>query len=596
MCVVRATNQKTMKTTKKQINYRAYSRKSSEAEDRQTLSIDSQIDALKKLASINEITLKAEDFLPESHSAKTAFTRPVFEQLIKHIEQGTAQGILVWHPNRLSRNAVDAARLIELMDQGKLIEIITPSQTFRDTPQDKFFFQLMTSQAKMENDAKGIDVKRGLRKKNEMGFPGGMAKLGYLNDYGKKGDCKIKVDPERFGLVKQLLEMFLTRKHSVRSLLKHADEEMGFRTIQRNKEGGKPLGLSRIYSILKDPFNAGFFYAKDEQGEIIRYEVNKSLPRMITESQYWEIQAMLGGKGRSRPSTNKKTFPYTGITKCGACNSTVTAEHKYQLICSECRLKFSYKNKTHCPRCETFIEAMKNPTYLHYIYYHCTKRKNTDCVERSVWEEDIDKSLASYFEASLKISPDLRDWCLNHFDELDKQEKENEYEVKQSLEKAIAKSEKEFEGLVDMRSKNLLDDEDFIRLQMVKKAEMARLRESLSELGHVDAEAMKRVREAFDLAVGIAEIFKSGEFEEKQGALLDTRSNLTLKDKKINVQHDKLFSIIIRGYLAAKSENKTFEPANWGTDKRKNTNLEIDVPSWLGSWDSNPGPIGYTLP
>ena len=580
-----------MKTTKKQLSYRAYPRKSSEAEDRQTLSIGSQIDELRKLAKNNEINLKEEDIYPESHSAKTAFARPVFEKLIKEIEQGKVHGLLVWHPNRLSRNAIDAARLIQLMDDGKLIEIVTPSQTFRNTPQDKFYFQLMTSQAKMENDAKGIDVKRGLRKKNEMGFPAGVAKPGYLNDHGKKGECKIAIDPDRFGIIKQIFEKFLTGKSSVRVLLKYANEEMGFRTVQRNKEGGKPLALSRLYNILKDPFCAGFFYAKDEYGDLIRYEVNESLPRMITEAQYWEIQALLGRKGQPRPSTNKKMFPYTGITKCGSCNGSVTAEHKYQLICSKCRYKFAYRNRTHCPHCETAIVAMEEPTYLHYIYYRCIKNKNPDCAERSVWEEDIDKSLASYFETNLKISPDLRDWSLQHLDELGKQDKENEYEVKLSLEKAIGKADKEFEGLVDMRSKNLLDDDDFLRLQTAKKAEIAKLRESLAALSHVDNETMNEVKKAFELAVGIAEVFRNGEFEEKKGALSDTRSNLTLKDKKINVYHDELFSIIIRGRLAAQSENKEFEPANWQASKGENLALGEVNPTWLGGWDSDPRPI-----
>lgn len=575
--------------TKPEINYRVYSRKSSEAEDRQTLSIDSQIDELRKLASNKNITVNAESYLKESHSAKSAFARPVFEQVVKDIEQSRVQGILAWHPNRLARNAIDAARLVDLMDKEKLVQIVTPTQTFINTPQDKFMFGFLCLQAKMENDSKGIDVQRGLRKKNEMGFPGGVAKPGYLNDYGQKGNCKIKPDPERLPIIKQIFEMFLTGKHSVRSLLEYA-ESTGFRTIQRKKIGGRPLALSRLYSILKDPFYAGFFYAKDDKRISIRYEVHESLPRIITESQYWEIQGLLGRKGVPRPSVNKHSFAYTGITRCGSCNSSVTAEHKYQLICSECKNKFAYKNRTQCPRCDTYIESMTKPTYLHYIYYHCTKKKNPDCAERSVWEEDIDTSVADYYETELEISPDLRDWCLAHLNQLEKQDKENEYEVKLSIERAIAKAEKEYDGLVNMRSKNLLDDADFIRMQATKKGEIAGLKESLSKLSHVDTEAMAQVKNAFNLAVGIGEVFRNGTFEEKQDALLDTRSNLTLKEKKITVFHDELLSIIIRGRKAAKSENKEFEPANWRADKRKNTNFEVDVPSWLGRWGSNPRP------
>ncbi len=564
------------------IAYIQYCRKSSEAEDRQALSNESQMTENARTAEQHGIRMSDIEILTESKSAKNPFGRPIFEQLYKSIDTGKTQGIIAWHANRLSRNAIDAARLVDLFDKGKLLKIITQQQVFRNTPQDKFMLTLFCSQAKMENDNKSIDVKRGLRKKYEMGIPPGLAPAGYINDYGKKGDTKILPDPERFGLVQQLFELFLSGKYSVRQLLKYSDETLGLRTIQREKEGGKSLKLSRLYDMLKNPLFAGFFYGKDENDTMKRWEAHSMITPMITENQFWQIQAMLGRKSRPRPSVNKLSFAYTGRTKCGACDGAVTAEHKYQLICPACRFKFSYRSKKNCPKCDIAIEQMENPTYLHYIYYHCTKKRDPNCTERSVWEEDIDKTLASYYETSLKISPDLRDWCLKHIDELDKNDKQNEYEAKLSLEKAINKAEREFDGLVDMKSKGLLEDDDFIRLQTAKKAEMIKLRESLSEYGNINPEATKRIAKAFELAVGVAEVFKNGSFEDKQQALSDTRSNLTLKDKTISIYHDELLSIIIRGRLAAKSESKRFEPEKWEANKGKTPPFSDVCPSWLG--------------
>lgn len=61
---------------------------------------------------------------------------------MQQIEAGKANGILVWHPNRLARNAYDGGLLITLMDEGKLMEIRTPHRIYRNTPDDKFFLQL----------------------------------------------------------------------------------------------------------------------------------------------------------------------------------------------------------------------------------------------------------------------------------------------------------------------------------------------------------------------------------------------------------------------------------------------------------------------
>jgi len=133
------------------IEYYIYTRKSTESEDKQVLSIDSQTDELKKIAHDNKIRIKGIE--SEAHSAK-APGRPVFNKMIKEIEAGKAQGLLVWHANRLSRNSVDTGLIIYLLDIGKLKEVRTPGQIFRDNPNDKFLLNLFCSQAKLENDSR----------------------------------------------------------------------------------------------------------------------------------------------------------------------------------------------------------------------------------------------------------------------------------------------------------------------------------------------------------------------------------------------------------------------------------------------------------
>ena len=550
------------------IIYGRYARKSSEAEDRQALSIESQTDELARLALKNGILVDAANTFSEAKSAKSAFTRPEFERLIHEIEGGTIQGILAWHANRLSRNAIDAARLVDLMDKGKLREVVTPSQTFKNTPNDKFMFGLMCLQAKMENDSKGVDVKRGLRKKNEMGFPSGVSKPGYKNDYGMKGQRKIIPDSERFNLVKQLFDLFLSGKYSVRKLLRYSDEILGLNTIQRKKEGGKPLKLSRLYDMLKDPFYAGFFFGKDENEMQTRYEVNESIPRVITEEQYWQIQAMLGRKGAPRPILNRRLFAYTGRTRCGTCAGAVTAEHKYQLICSVCKNKFAYQNKTVCPVCETPIGEMGEPTYLHYVYYHCTKSRDASCPERSVQEKSIDASMTEYAENNLEISKALSEWCIKHVDEPLKTEKENEYEQKATWERQKAEKQSEYDELVRMKMKGLIDDDqEFLKIKANLKAEMKRIDMTISSLGGSNLESLERAKDAFRLVVGVSAVFKSGTYDEKHEVLSSLGSNLTLTNKKLSILNKKLFSVFTNGLLEAKAINKAFEPKNCEADK-----------------------------
>jgi site-specific DNA recombinase len=75
-----------MNQNEKTIKYFLYARKSSESEDRQTQSIDDQINHLKSLAI--DLGLDIVKVFTESKSAKQPNNRPVFEEMINKIEKG----------------------------------------------------------------------------------------------------------------------------------------------------------------------------------------------------------------------------------------------------------------------------------------------------------------------------------------------------------------------------------------------------------------------------------------------------------------------------------------------------------------------------
>ena len=120
----------------KQIQYCLYARKSSESDERQAMSIESQINEMKTLAERENLFIK--EVRQESHSAKSSGLRPVFNQLLIDIRNQEFDAILTWAPDRLSRNAGDLGTLVDLMDQGKLKTIRTFSQSFSNNPNEKF--------------------------------------------------------------------------------------------------------------------------------------------------------------------------------------------------------------------------------------------------------------------------------------------------------------------------------------------------------------------------------------------------------------------------------------------------------------------------
>lgn len=538
-----------------------YCRKSSDAEDRQVQSIPDQIRALKELAAENG--LEVVEVFQEAKSAK-APGRPVFTEMINRINKGEANGLIVWKINRLARNPIDGGTISWLLQQGVIQHIQTYGKSYY--PDDNVL--MMSVELGMANQYVrdlSTDTKRGIRAREENGLPNGVAPVGFLNDLSAEaGNRGWIVDKERFPLIKQMLELYLTGKYSVRTLTRVANEEMGLRTPLHKKQGGKKFVVSYTCdTILKNTVYAGFFFSKT--GE--RHELHPDLPRMITEEQYWQIQKILGNKGRPRPS--KINFSYTGRMTCGSCGGAITAEHKYQLICPGCRKKFAYPNKTNCPGCGIAIKKMENATYLHYTYYHCTKKKRPDCSEGSVRESDIDNYLALYFMEKMKISQALSEWCVKNLGVLEMNDKQNEFERKESLMKAVAKKENEYKELVIMKAKGMLSDDDFISVKGPLRGEIEALKRELTALGNVDQNKLKDAYKAFEMAPGLDEIFRNGSVEEKKDALSEIGSNLTLKDKKLSVSNKKIYEAIMNGLLTAKEKNKEFEPENSEADKDK---------------------------
>jgi DNA invertase Pin-like site-specific DNA recombinase len=558
-----------------------YRRKSSEAEDRQIASLDDQKSELLLMeAKIGFVPAQFETDIDEARSAK-APGRKGFDELIEKIRKGTVNAISVWHPNRLSRNATDIGTLIQLMDDGKLIAVVTPGQTFQNLPMDKFMLQFLCLQAKLENDNKSVDVRRGLRSKVMKGYPTGPAKLGYMNDKaGDKGQRVIFKDDERFLLVKKLWELFLSGKYSVRQVWKIAVKDLGLTTIPKKRQGGKSVSLSHLYRLFADPFYAGFFYYEGE-----RHSVNSSVPRMISESDFQKVQQMLGKKGLPQPQ--KHPSVYNPYMKCGYCKGATTPDFKFQLICSDCKYKFSYRNRENCPKCGIKITDMENPQYLHYIYYQCNKRKNPNCPGGSIEQKEVDDFLKDYAINKLGISQELSEWCLKYLVELDDKEVEERTMVFKVRENEYAQARRDADNLLKMRLREEISEEEYKSLKPQYDSKVTASKRTLDETDDRAMQWRQNTERTFSLAHEIIDIFENGSLEQKKDALGELGSNLMLAERKLTVFNATPFEILLNGLMNAREINPAFEPKSI-EDLSDGNDIFVSVrPTLLRDQDSN---------
>jgi site-specific DNA recombinase len=332
--------------------YCLYVRKSSEDDERQALSIESQIEAMRKVAERDKLDVV--EIIRESKSAKASGAREGFNTLLDWLRQWRYNSILSWAPDRLSRNAWDLGSVVDLMDQGKLQEIRTNGQIFKNAPNEKFLLMILCSQAKLENDNRSINVIRGLKTKAELGHLPHKAPLGYTNErsYLRNG-WKIAIDPERAPYIKLIFEKVAHEGMSGRAVQRFLLEETPMRT-----RSGKPLVVSAIYSILNNSMYYGMYEYPRGSGNWCKGNYEP----IITKELFDEVQDQLNLSPRYRP--RNKNFEFTKIMKCGMCGSGITAQEKFKKILGQ-----------------------KDPRS--YVYYHCSKCHDHKCKNPMIREDAL---------------------------------------------------------------------------------------------------------------------------------------------------------------------------------------------------------------
>ena len=539
------------------MNYFIYARKSSEPDDRQAQSIEDQITILTKQAK--EQKLSVVDILTESKSAKAPNQRPKFQELITRVGKGDGDAILCWNLDRLTRNPVDAGTLQWLLQIGTLKEIKTPSKTY--TQQDSgLIMSVLTGMGNQYIMDLQRNTRRGLTSKAEKGWLPSGSKPGYQNDpTATKGNKTITVDPVHYPLLRKAWDLMLTGTTNPPQILEILNNELGYRTHTHRHLGGKPMARSQIYKVFSDPFYYGEFEYPIGSGKFYQ---GKHTP-MITKEEFNRVQILLGRKGRLKLRTCN--FFATGAITCGECGSGITAEEKWQTICTTCKYKFASINRSECPKCHTPTSSMHKSTILHYIYYHCTKRKNAQCTQGTLTEEKLVEQITTSL-ASIEINDDFKNWAIKHLNALNDQEVGSRNATLSSLQSAYTNVTKRIDNLLSVMiapqnaDGSLLSNDEFKNQKTALLKEKFDLEEQLKFTGERITKWVELSERTFNFARHAKHWFESGDLNTKRQILQGLGSNLTLTDKSLQVDLVEPFQLIQNAVAEVKEISSMFEP------------------------------------
>jgi site-specific DNA recombinase len=529
-----------MKQETNKIRYFVYARKSSESEDRQVASIDAQIEELNKISEQN--TLEIVKVFSESMSAK-APGRPIFNQMLERIHKGEADGILCWKLNRLARNPIDGGQISWLLQQGTIKHIQTFGRSYY--PSDNVI--VMAVELGMANQFirdLSVDTKRGLRAKAERGWYPTYATLGYMhNPFKKKGEKEIINDPERYILVKKMFDLMLTGNYNPPQITKIANDEWGLRT-----RAGKKVAKSTVYRIFTDPFYCGEFEYPKDSGNLFK----GGHEPMITKGEYDRIQQLLGRKSVQRSQTH--SFAFTGLVRCGECGAMITAEDK--------------------------IKHQKNGNSHQYCYYHCTKRKNPNCSQKTIEKKELEKQIVEIL-GQIEIPEEFYEWALEIIKDTNFKEAGNRNQIITSLQKQYNASVQKIDNLIDMRAQSLISEEEFANKKLEFGKEKMKFQELLNDSDLRVDDWLKNAEILFNFAHNAKRAFENGSLQAKREILATLGSNLTLKGRKLTVGLEKSFLLMQEVATEVKGIHKRLEPTKNRIDKREMGVLYAQSPMLL---------------
>src|SRR3989344_4994459 len=270
-----------------------YARKSTDVEDKQVLSIEAQLTELRAFARQENLNVVEE--LIEKQSAKIP-GRKIFNDMVKRIEQGEAQGILAWNPDRLARNSVDGGRIIYLVDCGHLLMLKFPTFWFENTSQGKFMLNIAFGQSKYYVDSLSENTKRGLRQKVRMGIFPSQAPIGYINDSRTK---TIVVDKKKSRVIRLAFERYTKGNQRLEDIANFLAKN-GIST-----RSGKRISKTRTAYILANPFYTGLFNYAGELHE------GKHEP-IISKKLFDSVQEVMKKRGQPDRKAKNEPQPFCG--------------------------------------------------------------------------------------------------------------------------------------------------------------------------------------------------------------------------------------------------------------------------------------------
>jgi len=336
------------KAVKPTIRCAIYTRKSSEEGlDQEFNSLDAQREA----AEAYIVSQKAEgwtalaDRYDDGGYSGGSMDRPALDRLLRDIDRGKIDCVVVYKVDRLSRSLLDFARIMERFERHG-VSFVSVTQQFNTThSMGRLTLNILLSFAQFEREIIGERIRDKLAAQARKGkWTGGAPVLGY--DVDRTGPSpRLIINAKEAARVREIFRMYVQEASLlpvVRELARRGWVNKRRETKKGRKLGGRPFDKATLYQLLTNPTYTGKMRYKDElhAGE---HEA------IIDQELFDKVQKQLKLNGRTGGAEvrNKYGALLRGLLRCKRCGTAMSHT-------------FCGKNKRNFYRYYRCTHAMKN--------------------------------------------------------------------------------------------------------------------------------------------------------------------------------------------------------------------------------------------
>jgi DNA invertase Pin-like site-specific DNA recombinase len=272
----------------------------------------------RKAASLSAAVI--EEFVERGESAKTA-DRPELQRMLAYIAEHPVKYVIVHKVDRLARNRADDVTINLALSQAGA-ELVSVSENIDQTPSGLLLHGIMSSIAEFYSRNLATEVIKGCVQKAKNGGTPGRAPIGYVHVRqivnGREART-VEIDPVRGPLMRWAFETYATGDWTIRRLLAELTSR-GLTTLPGPNTSGKPLVVSHLHKLLRNPYYMGMVRYRDA--------IYPGKHEQLVTPQTWhEVQKLLTAKHLSGEKQREHPHYLRGSIYCGQCGSRLIVCH-----------------------------------------------------------------------------------------------------------------------------------------------------------------------------------------------------------------------------------------------------------------------------